>query len=152
MSGPPVSDRMPKPSNTAECIWSVGVEKMTQLRVSFKGGCEVLVALREDGTDTVERLASAVPFKAKANRWGDEVYFDTPVAAGLERDARAEMAVGDVAYWPDGHALALFFGPTPVSTDGKPRAYSPCNIVGRIVGDATVLRSVSSGDSLEVTL
>lgn len=124
---------------------------MTTLRISFKDGSEVAVVLRKDTTATVDSLLSALPFHAKANRWGDEVYFDTPVAAGLEKDARAEMEVGDVAYWPDGKALAIFFGPTPVSTDDRPRAYSPCNIVGKVDGDMAILKSVRTGDPVEVT-
>jgi hypothetical protein len=126
------------------------VKRMTELRVRFGKGLDVTVTLREDITDTVEKLLSAVPFGATANRWGDEVYFETPVSAALEGDARAEMEVGDVAYWPDGHALAMFFGPTPVSTDGKPRAYSPCNIVGKVTGEPARLKSVRTGASVEV--
>ncbi|HIH02028.1 TPA: hypothetical protein HA259_08200 [Thermoplasmata archaeon] len=120
------------------------------MKLSFGGGADVVVELRKDSTPTVESLLSSAPFEAKVNRWGDEVYFETPVSAGLEDDSRAAMEVGDVAYWPDGRALAIFFGPTPVSTDEKPRAYSPCNIVGRVVGDPSTLRSVRTGDSVKV--
>ena len=123
---------------------------MSQLRMSFGGGTEVAVELRKDPTPTVEGLLSSAPFEASANRWGDEVYFETPVSAELEDDSRASMEVGDVAYWPEGRALAVFFGPTPVSTDGKPRAYSPCNIVGRVVGDLSPLKLVKTGDSVKV--
>lgn len=109
-----------------------------------------MVEMRQETTPTVERLLSSAPFEASANRWGDEIYFETPVSAELEDDSRASMEVGDVAYWPEGRALAVFFGPTPVSTDGKPRAYSACNIVGRVVGDTAVLRGVKSGDAVKV--
>jgi hypothetical protein len=125
---------------------------MSQLKVSFGERVEVTIALRGDMTATVEGLLSSTPFEAEANRWGDEVYFETPVRAELEEDSRAAMEVGDVAYWPDGRALAIFFGPTPVSSDGKPRAYSPCNIVGRVVGDVAALRSVRTGDSVVVAI
>ncbi|MCJ2532703.1 MAG: hypothetical protein LN411_02125 [Candidatus Thermoplasmatota archaeon] len=124
---------------------------MVTLRASFENGPEISIILREDGTSTVEKLLSSVPFRAKVNRWGDEVYFDAPVSAELEEDARAVMEVGEVAFWPDGSAMAIFFGPTPVSTDGQPRAYSPCNMLGRVSGDATLLRSVVSGSSVEVS-
>jgi len=121
------------------------------LRASFENGPEISIMLREDKTATVEKLLSSVPFRAKVNRWGDEVYFDAPVSAELEEDARAVMEVGEVAFWPDGSAMAIFFGPTPVSTDGRPRAYSPCNMLGSVSGDATILRSVISGSSVEVS-
>ncbi len=124
---------------------------MPTLKVSFKNGPEMSVILREDETATVEKLLSSVPFQAKVNRWGDEVYFDAPVSAELEKDARAVMEVGEVAFWPDGSAMAIFFGPTPVSTDARPRAYSPCNVLGRISGDVTPLRTVVTGSSVEVS-
>ena len=124
---------------------------MSTLRVSFENGPEISITLREDETATVAKLLSSVPFRAKVNRWGDEVYFDAPVSAELEEDARAVMDVGAVAFWPDGSAGAIFFGPTPFSTAGRPRAYSPCNMLGRVSGDATLLRSVVSGSSVEVS-
>jgi hypothetical protein len=125
---------------------------MPTLRVSFKDGPDIAIALREEATPTVQGLMSSAPFQSRANRWGDEVYFEAPVSATAEKDARALMDVGEVAFWPDGSALAIFFGPTPVSTDDKPRAYSPCNIVGRVVGDVAPLRSVATGASVTVTL
>ena len=124
---------------------------MTMLKVKFDSGPEIAVELREDETPTVERLREAVPFKAEVNRWGDEVYFETPVSAQLESDARAEMEVGDVAFWPDGSALAIFFGRTPVSDDDKPRAYSPCNIVGTVRGDVSSLKLIQTGAVAEVS-
>ena len=124
---------------------------MPTLRLSFENGPEISVTLREDETATVEKVLSSVPFRAKVNRWGDEVYFDAPVSAELEEDARAAMDVGEVAFWPDGSAMAIFFGPTPVSTDGRPRAYSACNVLGEVSGDATLLRSVVTGSSVEVS-
>lgn len=125
---------------------------MSRLKMEFDNGLVVAVRFRDDDTQTVEALKEAVPFTAEVNRWGDEVYFETPVSAGLERDARALMKLGEVAYWPDGRALALFFGRTPVSTDERPRAYSACNIVGSIEGDPTALKSVDSGVKVEVSL
>ena len=125
---------------------------MSELKIRFDSGEEIVIGLRDDATPTVAKLKDSVPFSASVNRWGDEVYFDTPVSAPLEDDARALMDVGEVAYWPDGSALAIFFGRTPVSTDDRPRAYSPCNIVGKIRGDPTLLKAVQTGAVAEVTL
>ena len=125
---------------------------MSELKIRFDSGEEIVIGLRDDATPTVAKLKDSVPFSASVNRWGDEVYFDTPVSAPLEDDARALMDVGEVAYWPDGSALAIFFGRTPVSTDDRPRAYSPCNIVGKIRGDPTLLKAVQTGTVAEVTL
>ena len=52
-----------------------------------------------------------------------------------EENAKTEVNELDVAYWPEGKALCLFFGPTPISKDGKILAYSPVNIVGKIIDD-----------------
>ena len=123
---------------------------MPRIRIVFDSGQEVVVLLRDDATDTTNRLVSALPFDASANRWGDEVYFETPVEAPIEDDARAVMSVGEVAYWPDGRALAIFFGRTPASTDDRPRAYSPCNLVGSVEGDHSSLRSVGLGSKVKV--
>ncbi|PWH17008.1 MAG: hypothetical protein DDG58_08780 [Ardenticatenia bacterium] len=94
---------------------------------------------------TAQLIWNALPIEGRANRWGDEIYFEIPVKTGQEPDAREEVAVGELGYWPVGHAFCIFFGPTPVSTDDRPRAYSPVNIVGHVVGDATLFRSVKSG-------
>ncbi len=91
-----------------------------------------------------------MPIKSKANRWGEEVYFEVPFHAPLEPDARQDMEPGDVAFWPDGDAIAIFFGPTPISKGNLPRAYSPCNIVGKLEGDPSGLRRVKDGFGLEV--
>ena len=78
-----------------------------------------------------------MPIEGEAHIWGDEIYFEIPFRADQESDARAEVEVGELGYWPVGRAFCIFFGPTPASTDDRPRAYSPVNILGRVVGDAT---------------
>nr|NIN63778.1 hypothetical protein [Anaerolineae bacterium] len=80
-----------------------------------------------------------------------EIYFGIPVRAGEEPDARAEMEVGELAYWPPGNAFCIFFGPTPVSVDERPRAASPANILGRVLGDATLFRGVRAGTLVKIT-
>lgn len=99
---------------------------------------------------TAQQIRAALPIEGKANIWGDEIYFEIPIKTGQEPDARAEVEVGELGYWPMGHAFCIFFGPTPVSTSGKPRAYSPVNILGRVLGDATQFRQVSSGTKVQL--
>jgi hypothetical protein len=94
---------------------------------------------------TARQIWEALPIEGTANTWGDEIYFEIPVVAAQEADARAQVEVGELGYWPVGHAFCIFFGPTPVSTDERPRAYSPVNILGRVSGDATAFRSVRDG-------
>lgn len=100
---------------------------------------------------TAQAIWDALPFEGTAKTWGDEIYFEIPVTAVQAPDARALVEVGELAYWPVGQAFCLFFGPTPASTDERPRAYSPVNVVGRILGDATQLRAVEDGDLVRVT-
>ena len=101
-------------------------------------------------TPTATRIFDALPIEGSANVWGDEIYFDIPLSLEQESDARADVAVGDLAYWPAGQAFCIFFGPTPVSTGDQPRAYSPVNVFGRILGDARRLKGISGGTPVKV--
>ena len=102
-------------------------------------------------TPTACKIFDALPFESTANVWGDEIYFDIPLSLDQEPDARADVEIGDLAYWPAGPAFCIFFGPTPVSTDDQPRAYSPVNVFGRVLGDAKQFKAVSSGAMVKVT-
>ena len=101
-------------------------------------------------TPTASAIYEALPLESEVNVWGDEIYFDIPLQLDLEADAREEVAVGDLAYWPSGPAFCIFFGPTPVSRGGEPRAYSPVNVFGRVEGDAAVFKSVANGASIRI--
>ena len=103
-------------------------------------------------TPTASKILEALPLESSANVWGDEIYFDIPLSLAQEPDARAEVEVGDLAYWPAGPAFCIFFGPTPVSTGGQPRAYSPVNVFGRVLGDAKQFKGVPSGAAVKVTI
>ena len=84
---------------------------------------------------TFQAILDHLPVKVKINRWGDELYTDPTEIDVKEENAKTEVNELDVAYWPEGKALCLFFGPTPISKDGKILAYSPVNIVGKIIDD-----------------
>jgi uncharacterized protein len=101
-------------------------------------------------TPTAEMILNSLPLEGNANIWGDEIYFMIPLHLNLEPDAQEEMEIGNLAYWPTGPAFCIFFGPTPVSVDEKPRAYSPVNIFGKIIGDATALKSVAQGSKIRI--
>ncbi len=90
-----------------------------------------------------------LPVKATANTWGDEIYFDVPLSVQIE-DGREVVQMGDVAYWPDGPSLCLFFGRTPASRGNEIRAASPVTVLGRIIGDPKVLKSVRTGSEVTV--
>ena len=103
-------------------------------------------------TPTASKILEILPLESSANVWGDEIYFDIPLNIDLEPEAGADVEVGDLAYWPAGPAVCIFFGPTPVSTGDQPRAYSPVNVFGRILGDAKQFKSVSNGAMVTVTV
>jgi hypothetical protein len=119
-------------------------------RIIITAGDVTLQAELND-SPTARQVWDALPIEAEANTWGDEVYFTIPVIAVQASDARADVEVGELGYWPVGHAFCIFFGPTPVSTGPKPRAYSPVNILGRVLGDATLLRGVQDGTAVRIT-
>ena len=122
------------------------------MEVEFLGGIKVRVKLRHPPTQTVKVLETKLPFRSAAHRWGDEVYFEVPFHSVLEKDSRQEMEVGDVAFWPGGDAVAIFFGPTPVSDSHLPKAYSPCNVIGKVDGDVSILKPVREGTTLVARL
>jgi uncharacterized protein len=99
---------------------------------------------------TAQQLWEALPIEGKANVWGDEIYFEIPVSAEQAPDARAEVQVGELGYWPVGRAFCIFYGPTPASRGEEPRAYSPVNVLGKITGDATVFRGVRGGTTVRI--
>jgi hypothetical protein len=104
-----------------------------------------------NGSDTAIGIYNILPISGTANTWGDEVYFSIPLHREQASDARQEVEIGDLGFWPVGNAFCIFFGPTPVSTGEHPKAYSPVNVFGRIRGDARELRKVSNGDEIRVT-
>ncbi|MER6995306.1 cyclophilin-like fold protein [Streptomyces sp. NPDC000410] len=120
-----------------------------KIRISWPAGH--LTATLEE-TPTSSALAGALPISSTAHTWGEEVYFDTPVSVAREADARQVVEPGTVAFWTDGDALALPYGPTPISRDGESRLASPCNILGSIDGNPRDLASVRPGDPIRVEL
>jgi hypothetical protein len=105
----------------------------------------VTIEAELNDSPTAQRIWEELPIAGQANTWGDEIYFKIPVQMEEAPDARADVAVGELGYWPTGEAFCVFFGPTPSSTGDQPRAASPVNIVGRVLGDATELRRVPAG-------
>jgi hypothetical protein len=114
---------------------------------------EIRAVLEESlAPKTVSALSQALPLKARARRWGKEVYFETPVAVDLEKGAEV-VEKGAIGYWPPGRALCLFFGPTPASKNPEEiRPASAVTVVGRILADPEILDRVKDGDPIEIVL
>lgn len=102
-----------------------------------------------NGTATASAIAAALPVEASASTWGDEIYFGIPVDTGLE-DGQETVELGELGYWPPGRAFCIFFGRTPASRGDEIRPASAVTVIGKIEGDPTVFKQVSSGQAVTI--
>ena len=103
-------------------------------------------------TPTARAVAAALPVSAAVMTWGEEVYFDVPVHVPREHDARAVVTPGEIAYWPEGPAIAIGFGRTPVSQGDETRLASPVNVFAKALGDVKALKAVKAGTKVTVSV
>jgi hypothetical protein len=122
---------------------------MTRIRFDF--GTLSLDAELFD-TPTARAIAAALPLSSSVMTWGEEVYFEVAVKIAREKDARAVVTPGEVAYWPEGHCIALGFGRTPISQGDETRLASPCNIFAKALGDVKALARLRAGTRVEVSV
>ncbi|MGB9960064.1 MAG: cyclophilin-like fold protein [Candidatus Bathyarchaeales archaeon] len=127
------------------------MERKEKIKITFESGVTITCEIRfNENPRTAEALMKALPFEARAEFWGKEIYFAAPFKTSLEK-AKDKVEYGDVAYWPEGPALCLFFGPTLSSPSPdiiKP--YSPVNVIGKILDDPKILEKVNEGETLKV--
>ena len=100
-----------------------------------------------NSTKSAATIWDALPLKGMAHAWGEEVYFQVPVKMG-EENARQVVNFGDLAYWPEGNSVCIFFGRTPLSQGDEIRAASPVNILGRIINDPRVFQGISEAEAI----
>jgi hypothetical protein len=120
---------------------------MNKILIQFD---EYTVQATLNNSPTSKKIRDQLPIEGRTNTWGDEIYFEIPVNIPQEPDAREQVEIGELGYWPVGRAFCIFFGPTPVSTDEKPRAYSPVNIIGEVLGDFSQLSSIQDGERVRI--
>ena len=119
-------------------------------RIRFDFGDLILDAELLD-TPTAKAIAAALPVTSAALTWGEEVYFDVPVEVAREQDARAVITPGEIAYWPQGPAIAIGFGRTPISKGDETRLASPCNVFAKALSSVKVLSKVKTGAQVTVS-
>ena len=118
-------------------------------KISITAG-QTQVEAELNDTPTATFIADVLPIKAKAQRWGGEIYFSIPVTADLEPDCREVLEAGELGYWPTGKAFCIFFGPTPASSGNEIRAASAVNIIGAMKSDLSELWDVPDGAQVSI--
>jgi len=109
----------------------------------------VTVEAELNDSRTAAAIVKALPIEAKAETWGDEIYFS--IGRSLPGESPREVVeLGDLGYWPPGQAFCIFFGPTPMSRGDEIRPASAVNIVGRVVGDARAFVRVRAGSRVRI--
>ncbi len=101
-------------------------------------------------TECAKAVYDVLPIETAFNTWGDEFYFKIPVQRNLDETATSSVSIGDIGYWPPGSALAIFYGRTPASTADEPVPASEVNLVGRITGDARLLKKAAGASSIRL--
>ena len=119
-------------------------------RIRFDFGVLTLDAELLD-TPTAKAVAAVLPLASSVLTWGEEVYFDVPVEVAREADARAVITPGEIAYWPQGPAIAIGFGRTPLSKGNETRLASACNVFARALGNVALLGKVKTGTEVKVS-
>ncbi len=120
-------------------------------RIRFDFGELTLEAELLD-TPTAKSIVAALPISSDVLTWGEEVYFDVPVKVAHEPGARAVITPGEIAYWPQGPAIAIGFGRTPLSKGDETRLASPCNVFANALSSVKILGKVKTGTKVEISL
>ena len=97
-------------------------------------------------------LAKTLPLSCKLSRWGEEYYGAIPGGLGVKEDASARevLEIGELAYWPPGSALCVFWGATPASQGDECRAASPVLPLGQVTGDWTAVSQLGGTVNVRV--
>tara|TARA_Y100000996_G_scaffold406171_1_gene382217 strand:- start:1456 stop:1824 length:369 start_codon:yes stop_codon:yes gene_type:complete len=121
---------------------------MSQIKIEFE---KISIDADLNDSETANKIKKILPLSSSINTWGDEIYFSVDVDVP-EIDSKEIVELGDLAYWPPGNAFCIFFGLTPVSDDKGIRPASPVNIIGKILGDLEILKSVKNGEKVSISL
>tara|TARA_B100000519_G_C14242868_1_gene438268 strand:- start:1220 stop:1591 length:372 start_codon:yes stop_codon:yes gene_type:complete len=120
---------------------------MTKIIFEFEN---ISIEAELNDSPTSKDLINLLPLEGISQIWGEEIYFSTSINRENDDWAKETVELGDIAFWPPGNAICLFFGKTPVSQGDEIRPASPTNVMGKIVGDLEILKTVNSGDKVKV--
>ena len=107
----------------------------------------ITIELDDTGSPkTCTSFLESLPFSVTMHIWGEEIYTDESPITQSEENAKDLVNLNDVAYWPNGKAICLFFGPTPIGKSGEIKPYSPVNVIGKIINpDKNILSKMIEG-------
>ena len=111
---------------------------------------EIHLAAELNDSQTAKAIYEILPLTGKANVWGEEIYFSIPLHIKQAEDARQEVEVGGLGFWPAGDAFCIFFGLTPMSQENEIRPASAVTVFGQVLGDTTILKGVSAGSTVSI--
>jgi hypothetical protein len=121
----------------------------TPIKIKIK---ELELSAELNDSPCAKKLTSLLPIEFTMLRWGDEYYGDCGIKVDLSSDAKDVMEIGEMAIWPAGNALCIFFGPTPASKANEPRAVSPVNPVGRLIDSHKPLKKLGSSVHVRIEI
>jgi hypothetical protein len=122
--------------------------KKIKIVTEVTGAVEARI-IEKKNPKTAQAVWNKLPIEARANTWGDEIYFSIPVKME-EENSQETVELGDLGYWPPGNSFCIFFGPTPMSRGDEIRPADPVNIFGKVMGNPKVFKKVKSGDKIRV--
>ena len=121
-----------------------------KIEISFNG---ITIEAILNATITAQKILEILPIRSEINLWGNEIYFEIPVEADIE-NGQVIMDIGNIAFWPPGNALCIFFGPTPASKDSRPRATSAVTVIGKITEEISIskIKKIKPTDCIEIRI
>ncbi len=118
-------------------------------RIFFQFGPITIEGMLND-SPTAKAVWENLPIESVVNLWGNEIYFEIPVASSLDNDATTDIKKGHIGYWPMAKAICIFFGPTPLSKGQEIVPASPVNLIGNIIGDSEILKQVEEREIVKI--
>lgn len=104
---------------------------------------EVLIDAELYDNVTADKIWDDLPIEGVGEFWGEEVYFRTNIRSQLDKNAKTIVELGDIGYWPPANAICIFYGKTPNSTISEIKPASAVNIIGKVISDISLLKSLN---------